>query len=238
MYFIPKYWIKGEKEKVRLTILVSFLMQMVTGILIFCGLYWGAERLARVHFHDMAAVGVLRTLAFYFLGYNVIWLCKTIFLAFQDTFSQGFVDFMQQIFNLIFTVVFWLTASLTLESYSMVWIIGVAVAIITGVGILVKKYKHVFIASGNPPLLQEERRDTLKQHFKYALWVFLVANVANLLGQVDQQVVVHVLGTEAAGLFTNFQALLMVFILVVTPLFSLLFPVTTELITKQDTKKF
>jgi O-antigen/teichoic acid export membrane protein len=70
------------------------------------------------------------------------------------------------------------------------------------------------------------------------LWVFLVANVANLLGQVDQQVVVNVLGAESAGLFSNFQALLMVFSLVVTPLFGLMFPVTTELVTKQDTKKF
>jgi O-antigen/teichoic acid export membrane protein len=84
----------------------------------------------------------------------------------------------------------------------------------------------------------QSRKDTLKQHFKYALRVFLVANVANLLGQVDQQVVVNVLGTESAGLFSNFQALLMVFILVVTPLFGLMFPVTTELITKKDTKKF
>ena len=36
MYFIPKYRIAGEKSKVRLTILVSFLMQMLTGVLIFC----------------------------------------------------------------------------------------------------------------------------------------------------------------------------------------------------------
>jgi O-antigen/teichoic acid export membrane protein len=78
----------------------------------------------------------------------------------------------------------------------------------------------------------------LKQHFSYALWVFLVANVANLLGQVDQQVVVNILGTESAGLFSNFQALLMVFILVVSPLFGFMFPVTTELMSKQDTKKF
>jgi O-antigen/teichoic acid export membrane protein len=78
----------------------------------------------------------------------------------------------------------------------------------------------------------------LKQHFKYALWVFLAANVSVLLGNVDQQVVVNVLGAESAGLFSNFQALILVFTMVVTPLLGLLFPITTELITKQDTKKF
>jgi O-antigen/teichoic acid export membrane protein len=224
-YFIPKYRIAGEKAKVKLSIIVSFLMQMVTGVIIFCLLYFGAEWLATVHFHDVQAVGVLRILAFYFLGSNIIQLGSTIFTAFQDTFSQGLLSFIQQISNLIFTLIFWSTASLTLVSYSVVWIIGMAVGIIVGVGILVKKYRHIFREEKGNPAVEErglskvERKSTLKQHFTYALWVFLVANVANLLGQVDQQVVVNVLGPEAAGLFSNFQALLMIFFLVVSPLF-------------------
>lgn len=96
----------------------------------------------------MAAVEVLRILAFYFLGYNIIQLCTTIFVAFQDTFAQGLTNFIQQFSNLIFTVIFRLTASLTLVSYSTVWIIGVAVAIVVGVGLLIGKYRHVFIAEG------------------------------------------------------------------------------------------
>jgi len=136
-YFIPKHRIKGEKAKVRLTIIASFLMQMVTGILIFCLLYFGAEWLSTVHFHDTGAIGVLRILAFYFLGYNIIQLCSTIFVAFQDTFAQGLTSFIQQFFNLIFTVVFRLTASLTLTSYSIVRMIGVAAAIVVGVGFLI-----------------------------------------------------------------------------------------------------
>jgi O-antigen/teichoic acid export membrane protein len=132
-----------------------------------------------------------------------------------------------------------LTASLTLTSYSVVWIIGTAVGIVVGIGFLIGKYRHIFCFSrSDVPLRLDWVKTTLKQHFSYALWVFLVANVSNLLGQVDQQIVVNVLGTEAAGLFSNFQALLMVFTLVVTPLFGLMFPVTTELITKQDTTKF
>jgi O-antigen/teichoic acid export membrane protein len=221
-------------------------MQMITGILIFFLLYFGAEWLATVHFHDMQAVGVLRMLAFYFLGYNILTLCSTIFTAFQDTFASGLTNFIQQISNLIWTLFFWGTASLTLFSYSVVWIIGVAVAISVGVGFLVGRYRFIFqkdeteLSLTEPPLspLTKGGSRVLKQHFKYALWVFLVANVANLLGQVDQQVVVNVLGAESAGLFSNFQALLMVFILVVSPLFGFMFPVTTELMSKQDTKKF
>ncbi len=208
---------------------------------------------------------MLKILAFYFLGYNIIQLCNTIFVAFQDTFAQGLTSFSQQFANLVFTVIFWLTASLTLTSYSIAWIVGTVVAIVVGVVFLVGKYRIVLVKETDSPVActgrgrkkdkdfniscsETPRRfalfslmkggSTLKTHFKYALWVFLVANVANLFGQINQQIVVNVLGTEAAGLFSNFQALLMVFILVVTPLFTLMFPVTTELITKKDTKKF
>ncbi|MDR0282619.1 MAG: oligosaccharide flippase family protein [Candidatus Peribacteria bacterium] len=66
-YFIPKYWIAGEKSKVKLSIVVSFLMQMITGILIFCGLYFGTEWLASHHFQSPLAFEIIRILAFYFL---------------------------------------------------------------------------------------------------------------------------------------------------------------------------
>ncbi|MDR0606830.1 MAG: oligosaccharide flippase family protein [Candidatus Peribacteria bacterium] len=248
-YFIPKFRIKNEKAKVRLVIIASFLMQMMTGVLIFCLLYFGAEWLSIYHFHDPIAKQILQILAFYFFGVNVVTLCSTMFVSFQDTFSQGLVQSIQQIVNLVFTVIFWATASLTIVSYAWVRIIGTLTAILVGVGIVIGKYRYVFIRDINePPLslasnlgrtaLQKERLKTLKQHFKYALWVFFVANVATLLGSVDQQVVVNVLGSESAGLFSNFQALIFVFTTVVTPLLGLLFPITTELITKKDTRKF
>ncbi|MBQ7075021.1 hypothetical protein IJM86_08540 [bacterium] len=46
-------------------------------------------------------------MAFYFLGYNVIQLCNTIFTAFQDTCAQGATDFTRQLGILIFTIFFW-----------------------------------------------------------------------------------------------------------------------------------
>ncbi|MDR2540470.1 MAG: oligosaccharide flippase family protein [Candidatus Peribacteria bacterium] len=200
-YFIPKFWIKGEKAKVRLVIFVSFFMQLLMGILIFFLLYSGADWLALHHFHDPLATQILKILAFYFFGLNIITLCSTMFVSFQDTFSQGLVSAIQQVVNLVFTVVFWATASLTVVSYAWVWIIGVVTAIVTGVSIVALKYREVFkreqkesyslfsITTG----FSKEGKSTLKQHFKYALRVFLVANVASLLGQVDQQVVVNVL---------------------------------------------
>jgi O-antigen/teichoic acid export membrane protein len=241
MYFIPKYRINNEKNKARLVMIVSFGMQLLTGILIFCLVYFGADRLAINHFGDPIAADVLKILAFYFFGLNFITLCTTMFVSFQDTFSQGLTNSIQQIVNLTFTIIFRAMACLTVISFAQIRIIGVITSILTGGTLVRVKYRHVFRPDPEDTFLPQQlsiKKTVLKQHFNYAIRVFLVANVSNLLGNVGQQVIVNVLGPEAAGLFSNFQALLMVFLLIVTPMFGLLFPVTTELSTKQDHKKF
>lgn len=241
MYFIPKYRIKNEKAKARLIIIASFVMQMLTGILIFCLVYFGADWLAIHHFHDPVASQILKILAFYFFGLNIITLCGTLFVSFQDSFSQWLTSAIQQVVNLIFTITFWSLSMLTVISYAWIRIIGVVTTIIVGWSIVLVKYRHIFCPSKDETFLPNEVsevKSTIKTHFKYAIWVFLVANVSNLLWSVDLQVVSNVLWSESAGFFTNFQALLMVFVLIVTPMFGLLFPITTELATKKDDKKF
>lgn len=241
MYFIPKFRIKNEKAKARLVILASFVMQLLTGILIFCLVYCGADRLALHHFHDALAADILKILAFYFFGINFVTLCTTMFVSFQDTFCQGLTQSIQQIVNLIFTCIFRATASLTVISYARVFIIGIGTTILVGGTFVRKKYRHVFRTNPDETFLPASpatKKAVLKQHIKYALRVFLVANVSSLLGNVDQQVIINVLGPQASGFFSNFQSLLMAFTLIVTPMFGLLFPLTTELSTKQDNKKF
>ena len=144
--------------------------------------------MAEHHFRDPLAFEVLRILAFYFLGYNLLELCTSLFTSFQDTFSSGLMGFCQQFSTLIFVIVFRTTASLDIVSYSYAWIIGVAVAIVAGLVIVARKYRHVLTGA-------KLKRDGkfMKSYVKYALWAFLVVNVSVLLGSVNQQIVVNVL---------------------------------------------
>ena len=147
------------------------------------------------------------------MGYSLIEIFVIIFVSFQDTFSSGLVDFLRQITVLIFTIIFWLSASLSIESYALAWLIGVGVAIIVGFSLLYKKYRHFFLQA---PLVIDKK--LIKKQISYAFLVFLTANVGTALGQIDQQVIVNILGTESAGYFSNFNALLTIFTLVATPL--------------------
>jgi O-antigen/teichoic acid export membrane protein len=59
-----------------------------------------------------------------------------------------------------------------------------------------------------------------------------------LLGSIDQQMIIYFLGPTAAGYYTNYNSLLMIYWIFLGPLFGFLFPITTELIEKKKIGNF
>ena len=232
-YFLPKYRLEGKKWQIKNTIWLSFFMQLITWIIIFCLLFFNAERLAINHFHEIAAANVIKIMSFYFLWYNLIQVCSSIFVAFQDTFSSWLVWFSNMFSVLIFAVIFRLSASFNVSLFALAWIVWVAVWICIWLTLIFKKYKHLLN-------LNREKldRNLIIKQFKYAFWVFLTYNVWTLLWNIDQQLVVNKLWAESSWYFTNMLSLLNIFIVVVTPLLSLLFPIATELSIRKEKEKF
>lgn len=232
-YFLPKYRLDGRKWQIKNTIWLSFFMQLITWIIIFCLLFFNAERLAIHHFHEIAATNVIKIMSFYFLWYNLIQVCSSIFVAFQDTFSSWLVGFSNMFSALIFSVIFRIWASFNVSLFALAWIIWVGVWICIWLTQIFRKYKH---------LLQLERekidKNLISTQFKYAFWVFLTANIWTLLWNVDQQLVINKLWAESSWYFTNMLSLLNIFIAVVSPLLSLIFPIATELSTRKEIDKF
>lgn len=232
-YFLPKYRLEDKKWQIKNTIRLSFFMQFVTWIVIFCLLFFNAERLAIHHFHTVEAINVIKIMSFYFLWTNIIQVCSSIFVAFQDTFSSGLVGFSNMTSVLIFSIIFRLWASFNVSLFALAWIIWVAVWISIWVIQIFKKYRYLLILP----------RDTLDKNlistqFKYAFWVFLTTNIWTLLWNLDQQLVVNKLWAESSWYFTNMLSLLNIFIIVVSPVLWIIFPVATELSTRNEKEKF
>lgn len=232
-YFLPKYRLEGKKWQIKNTILLSFFMQLITWIIIFCLLFFNAERLAIHHFHEISATNVIKIMSFYFLWTNLIQVCSSIFVAFQDTFSSGLVWFSNIFSVLIFSLIFWISASFNVSLFALAWIIWIAIWISIWLIQIFRKYNHLL-------RLPREKFDKnlISIQFKYAFWVFLTANIWSLLWNVDQQLVVNKLWAESSWYFTNMLSLLNIFITIVSPLLWLLFPIATELSTRNEKKKF
>ena len=232
-YFLPKYWIEKQYNQFKTITIISLLAQVIVWTGIACLMYFGADRLAIHQFRSPEAISIIHTLCFYFIGINFMQVLGSIFIAFQDTISNNLLEFSRSYTILIFTIIFWTGHTLTTSSFSLAWISGLGIALLTWGIVLWRKYGHT---------LRRWRliRDStlIKKQFKYALRVFLWANVGTLFGQIDQQMIINILGPKSAGYYSNFYSLLVMFSLIITPILTLTFPIVTELITKNKHEQF
>lgn len=231
-YFIPKYRIEKQYGKYKSIVIFTLIAQLVSGAIIWSLLYFGAWRLAQHHFHSPLAIDTIKTLARYFIWINIIQVFSSIFFAFQDTLSQGLVEFTRMFSIFWFTIMFWITKSITLNTFSMARIIWLSLSAITCIIVFWRKYRYTF-SKGT----REFSGNLLKTQIKYAFRVFLGANVRMLFSQVDQQIIVNILWAKSAGYYTNYISLINIFTLIAWPILWIIFPITTELIAKKDTKK-
>ncbi|MFA6256023.1 MAG: oligosaccharide flippase family protein [Candidatus Absconditabacterales bacterium] len=231
-YFLPKYRLEKKYDSYKSIFILTLIAQVTIGILIACAIYFGADWLAIHHFRSPEASQILRNLAFYFIGINFISVFLSIYNSFQDAIAYGISEFTRMYTILGFTLVFRLTKTLTVDTFSISRISGILVGLIVIGIIFLKKYRHTLqkgklIFSG----------ELIKTQLKYAFRVFLGANIGSLLGQVDQQIVINLLGPKAAGYYSNYFSLIGAYTLVISPLLAMVFPIVTELVTKKDKTK-
>ena len=231
-YFLPKYRIEKKHNHYKTIIYVTIAAQVFFGVIIALLLYNWADRLAIHHFKSPQAAEILKLFCRYFLGINFIQLFSSIFKAFQDVIGQNFTDLSRLLGTLIFTLFFWFNHQLTLHSFGLAWIFWVGIALLVSWLIFISRYRKI-LNKGKIVI----DRDTISKQFKYAFRVFLGINAASFLGQVDQQLVINFLWAKEAGYYTNFLTIFAGYLVIVWPILNFIFPLITEMIAKNDSKK-
>ncbi len=231
-YFLPRYRVKKQYDYIKTSIYISLGVQIATAIIIALFLRLGAPRLAVHYFHSPSAAIILKYFCFYFLGINLFQVLQNIFIAFQDTFSSQFMDFIRMRSVVAFTALFFLTGRQSIERYSINRIIWLFAWIVIACVIFYRKYRK--------NLLQWKvvfEKPMLKEYVRYALWCFLGLNVSSLFWQVIQQITIVMTWPDAAGYYTNFISLFWMVTIILWPIMGLIFPIVSELVSKNDTKK-
>jgi O-antigen/teichoic acid export membrane protein len=134
---------------------------------------------------------------------------------------------------LIFSIIFWFSVGFNITFFALAWIVWLTIWIWIWIIQILRRYNHLL-------KLQRDKIDKnlVYNQFKYAFWVFLTVNIWTLLWNIDQQLVVNKLGAESSWYFTNMISLLNIFIMVISPLVWLIFPIATELSTRKEKEKF
>lgn len=231
-YHLPKYRINKQYNAFKTSIVFTFIIQGLTGIIIAFILFFWANFLATNYFHSPESAYIIKIFCLYFLGINIFNMLYSIYIAFQDIIQYKLIDGIKSYTTLIFTLCFFLLETLNIINFTRAWIIGLWVSLFISGIFFIKKYWYTLTK------WRIERDTTLfRKQTKYAFRVFIGINISLLLLQIDQQFVIYFLGAEAAWYYANYLSLITSFSIITWPIFCYLFPLTTELIEKKQHDK-
>lgn len=232
-HFIPKFVTEKNYDKVKSVLFYALFAQIATSIFIALFFFFWADFIAENYFKTSEAKEILRIFAFFFIGINIFQTINNFFIAVQDSFSYKLTEFFRMIF-ILFSVLFvflWDYSSLVNYSYS--WLIWLYIGILITLFIFYKKYYKKYFSKSK--ILVE--KSLIKTVGKYSLLVAIWAQVWVLLSQIDMQMIIWLLNTESAWLYTNYLSIINIPFLVLWPIFMILMPIFSELSSKWENKK-
>lgn len=233
-YFLPKYRIEKKYNAYKTTFILTVGAQFITWIIGIWLLYLWADRLAINHFHSPVAAVLLRIFARYFVWINLLQVLTSYFSAFQNTFFTHFLTFFKQSAILLGIGYFWWVHNdISLWSVSHATLYGMYVSVLVAIALFLKKYWKTFMVW---TFVYEHT--IVKKQIHYARWVLLATNIWFLLGNIDQQLVIHFLWPTQAGIYANYMVLLIIYGVLTWPFLALIFPIVTELVTKEQRDKY
>ncbi len=232
-YFLPRFIVEKDWTRFKSLVVYSITAQVITSVLIGGVLFLSSGWLAEHYFHAKEATQVIEIFCLFFLGINLHNINITIFGVSQNTRLQKGTEFLRMVFVVLFTLGLYLADNGNLITYTWTWIGGVVAGIILGSYFMYRSYYVPYLRDAETIY----DTDLIKKVIKYALWVMLAANVGTVLGQVDMQLIIYLLGPRDAGYYTNYLSIIGIPFVIITPIIGFLFPVISELHSKGDEHK-
>ncbi len=232
-YFLPKYIIKNEYGKAKYLLKLTLIMQICTSVFIASTLFFIAPWLATVYFNEPLVIDILRISGLYFVGINFFHISTVLFSVSQNTKLQKWSEFIKLIITLIGTSSIFLAWVGTIELYMWAWLWGAIISVFFAWYFAYSRYYLTYFQ-----WIKSEKTLTERNlFFRYALATLITANIGTLLSQVDMQMIIVQLGSEATGYYSNYLSLLNIPFIFISPILAFLFPVISELHSREDTQK-
>ena len=232
-HFVPKFVTEKRNDKIKSILLYALIAQMFTGLtIVLCFLFF-ADSIALNYFKSAQASWVLQVFAFYFIGINITQVLTMFFISIQNTFAQKIIEFFRMFFTLLFTLWVFFFESSSIMLYSYAWLAWVYIWVVIAIVLFYAKYYKKYFQ--NEKVIWEKQ--FIRSIFTYGFFVFLWAQASVLLGQIDMQMIIYILGTTDAGYYTNYLSIIGIPFIIIGPIFALLFPVFSEMHSKGEDSK-
>lgn len=232
-YFIPKYITEKRYDKVKTILAYAFCTQTITWIIIALLMFFGADFLSQHYFQSPISKNIIQIFSLYFLWINIFQVFNGFFLVIQNTFYNKVGDFLKMVFTLFFILFIFFSDIWNITLYSLSWIGGLYIGILFVLFFFYTKYYKVYLRSEK--IIWSKK--LFKSIFSYAIIVFVWAQAATILSQIDMQMIIYILGTTDAWYYTNYLSIIGIPFLIIGPIFTLLFPIFSELHSKKQYEK-
>lgn len=232
-HFVPKFVTEKRYDKVKTILFYAFLAQMTSWILIAIGMFLWADFLAENYFKSSTATNTLKIFTLYFLWINIFQILWVFFSSIQNTFALKVIGFIRMSFVLLWTIYIYIMDIWSIITFSYAWIGWLYIAVVFSILIFYTKYFWRYFK--NVSIIWE--KELFMSIFKYWLLVFLWAQAWVILGQIDMQMIIYILGVTQAWYYTNYLSIVSIPFMIIGPIFALLFPMFSEMHSTWQTQK-
>jgi len=231
-YYLPHYFIDKEYSKAKTIIIFTWLIQLLSGLIIAWWLRIGSDRLANTYFHTPEATVLLKYFSLYFIIINFFQVISSLFIAVQNVKRQQGVDVMRMRTVVILTFVSIYRWTLDTVIFTQRWLVWVIIALVWS-WFWLKKYFRWLLR--DYPMIWD--RKLIKQQRSYGLRILIGVGASTLFGQVNQQFALYFFWAQAAGYRTNYLSFYTIVGVITWPLITYLFPLLNELYKKWEQEK-
>lgn len=228
-FFLPRFILRKEYNNIKIITWICIFVELITWSIISLWLRFWSNWLSIHYFQDEAACTILKYFCFYFIWNNILQVIQSVFKALQKTFEFQLTEFIK-VFSILLLTIFFFFNNGNIESYSLSRILGLWIAIIVAF-FLYKKYRNSlmkwkFILN----------KHIIKEYLNYSYWTFIWFWLWNLFWQAILQIVLLTLWKESAWYYSNFLWLYSIWITILRPIRSLLYPLVSEYKEKSETQ--
>lgn len=230
--FIPQYIHEKKYDKIKWLLILVIIVQLITALSIFCIFHFWSQYIALNYFNDSLATNVLKIFSIFFVWLNLFQVISTFYMSVQNTFLVKIVELIRMWSLLLFVLTIFFLDLSSLENYSYSWLFWLTLWIITSYSVFYFKYYNKYLKGVKVSLSKKD----IKKIIKYAFMIFLWAQAATILWQIDMQMIIYLLWTTDAWYYTNYLSIVNIPFMLIWPIFGLLFPIFSEMYAKNQKK--
>jgi O-antigen/teichoic acid export membrane protein len=230
-YFIPKFHVKGEHHKIKAALKVAVINQVITTSFFTLTLLLLSNFISVHFFKHPEAIFAFRFMIVYYILSDILTNISILFYAYREPKIYGSTEVVRLTLTLLSVVIF-LGIFPQEKLLAVVWgWVAVYIAMVVGYGLLFLKRHGSVLKAPHYPI-----REIYREFIPFAVPSAVKGGASIIMNNTSVSLLTYLKGVESVAIYNIAQPVANVVFIFVTPIASLLGPITVEFDAKKNYK--